>query len=93
MPGSPGRVRAFGLYGAPRTLSYVCVDCAALEIGSYAPAGGTPPGDDTQADVLDSDVSSFYEGYITIVPIEADYTATDQHFTEKLGGMLEAQLH
>jgi 5'/3'-nucleotidase SurE len=83
--------RAFGLFGAPRILSYVCIDCAGLEIGSSATAGGTPSGDDTQADVPDSDVSSFYEGYITIVPIEADYTAADRRFPENLEGMLETQ--
>lgn len=55
--------------------------CASLPIGGALPGGinGFAPAED-QTDVPFSDAVLFNEGYIVIVPIEADYTAKPRNF-------------
>ncbi len=68
---SPG----MGLGGKRGTLGFACPNLAALDIGSSATTNGIRPGaDQTKADKRD-DLTAFQDGYITIVPIQADYTA------------------
>lgn len=68
---SPG----MGLGGQRGTLEFPCPDCGALEIGGSTTTKGIRPGaDQTKANKQD-DLTAFQAGYITIVPIQADYTA------------------
>ena len=66
--------KGLGISGAPHVLSYRCADCAGLTIGKTATSRLTRA-TSTQRDADDSDVAAFYAGYITIVPIEVDFTA------------------
>jgi hypothetical protein len=69
-------------------LHYACEACPALEVGAAAPASAMRPTDDGADDVPDSDVTWFYDGYVTIVPIAADYTAASyQRFVERLSNL------
>ncbi|MCB1731493.1 MAG: 5'/3'-nucleotidase SurE [Halieaceae bacterium] len=64
----------------------ITADCTSLAAGETATAGwllytGDPVAavtDVGQADVKQSDVNLYYEGYITVVPIEANYTASSK---------------
>ena len=75
-----GQSGGFGIGGAARVLTIACPDCIALEPGGSAAAGMDPDQivRDSGTDAPDNDVDAFYDGYITIVPIEGDYTA-DRH--------------
>ena len=68
--------RAFAIFGAQIVLSYECAGCAGLAVGEATQAGMRPE-PDTQPDVVDADTIAFSSGYISIVPIQADYTADD----------------
>lgn len=68
--------RGFPINGKPMKLAYHCPSCNSLQDGGIAeaimqPAPGSVPAN------RDSDSSAFADGYITIVPIEGDYTAHD----------------
>ncbi|MDP6469918.1 MAG: hypothetical protein QF921_14175 [Pseudomonadales bacterium] len=65
----------FGIAGAPRALRYGCDACPGLKVEANATAGGTRAVNDTTAEVPDSDLTWFYDGYIMIVPIAGNYTA------------------
>jgi 5'-nucleotidase len=71
-PLTPAEVQGIQLsvQGRVSTLNLVYVEVAP---GLFVPAlGPAPP---AEPDVKDSDVDGFEEGFITIVPIDADYTA------------------
>lgn len=68
---SPG----LGLGGVRGTLEFPCSDCAALEIGASTTTKGIRPGADNTKEDKRDDLTAFQAGYITIVPIQADYTA------------------
>ncbi len=68
--------RGFPVNGRPVKLVYGCPTCINLQDGGVAeailqPSPGSPSTD------KDSDSAAFAAGYITIVPIEGDYTARD----------------
>jgi 5'-nucleotidase len=67
--------RSIPLGGVARDLSLRCETCLDVAVGDAAPAGLRGMREDRSPDVRDSDVARFTEGYVTIVPIEADYTA------------------
>ncbi len=68
--------RGFPINGRPVKLVYQCPSCNSLQDGGVAEAIMQPsPG--AQTAESDSDSSAFADGYITIVPIEGDYTARD----------------
>ncbi len=65
--------RFFG-FVEPYVTSVRCADCVGLAIGETASSNltrETPP----EPEAEDSDAAAFYAGYITIVPIEADFTS------------------
>jgi 5'-nucleotidase len=69
-----GRTAAFG--GATSTLKLGCYGpCASLPVGGQLPGGITGIAVDETPEVRNADTTAFAEGYVTIVPIEADYTA------------------
>jgi 5'/3'-nucleotidase SurE len=77
--------RAFGIYGRQFVLTYACAGCAGLAVGESAEAGMTA-GTDAQPDIAGADTIAFNAGYITIVPIQGDYTADDyESYAELLG--------
>lgn len=82
-PGSPlgvkvanqGQSPYVDLLGGAASIEVACYTCLDIAVGSSSEGGiaGVVPA--TGKDVKDSDSQLFAEGYITIVPIEADYTA------------------
>lgn len=68
---SPG----LGLGGKRGILEFPCPDCGALEIGASTTTKGIRPGADNTKEDKRDDLTAFQDGYITIVPIQADYTA------------------
>jgi len=80
-----GRFPFIALLGGFNSLEIACYSCFELGIGDSSSggiAGVTPILED---DVKDSDSALFAEGYITIVPIEADYTANAKASQSLLG--------
>lgn len=71
-----GKVLVIG--GVPLAVDFVCFACAVIPVGASSPGGIGGAGFDPTPDVKDSDAEAFVDGYITVVPIEADYTA-DKH--------------
>lgn len=67
--------RLFVIGGTPLSLDFVCFACAFIPVGATSPGGIGGAGFDPTPDVADSDATAFAEGFITVVPIEADYTA------------------
>lgn len=68
-----GRLPLLG--GSRISLEVACYACAFIPVGATSPGGIfgiTPVTDD---DVKQADTDLFAQGYITVVPIEADYTA------------------
>jgi len=60
----------------PVSLQYGCAGaCSALPVGGQLAAGIIGADPNLEPDVADSDLTDFQAGYITVVPIEADYTA------------------
>jgi broad specificity polyphosphatase/5'/3'-nucleotidase SurE len=67
--------------GVPLALDIVCFACAFIPVGATSPGGIGGAGFDPTPDVADSDATAFNAGFITVVPIEADYTAgRHKHF-------------
>ncbi len=76
--------RKLSLGGALVNLTLGCFgSCASLPVGGSLPGGvnGATP-DPDQSDVKLSDATLFNQGFITIVPIEADYTAGKRNFAK-----------
>ena len=61
--------------GVPLAVDFVCFACAFIPVGATSPGGIGGAGFDPTPDVRDSDARAFSQGFITVVPIEADYTA------------------
>ncbi len=70
-----GRLLVLG--GTPLDVSFVCFACAFIPVGASSPGGIGGAGFDPTPDVEGSDATSFVDGFITVVPIEADYTANE----------------
>jgi 5'-nucleotidase len=68
-----GRLLVIG--GVPLAVDFVCFACAVISVGGTSPGGIGGAGFDPTPDVADSDATAFIAGFITVVPIEADYTA------------------
>lgn len=70
-----GRLPYIAQLGGAVSLDIACYACDLIPVGATSPGGiaGTTPL--SEADVKGSDSDLFAQGYITIVPIEADYTA------------------
>jgi 5'-nucleotidase len=69
-----GRTAAFG--GATSTLNIGCYGpCAIVPVGTTIPGGITGIAPDGTPEVRNADTTAFVQGYVTIVPIEANYTA------------------
>lgn len=70
-----GRTARFGV-GFPVAIQFGCYgDCANAPVGTPIPGGISGILEDETTDVRNGDAENFEKGYITIVPIEADYTA------------------
>ena len=92
-PGAPlgvkfanqGRFPYIAQLGGFNSLEIACYACSSLEVGdsSFGGIAGVTP--ILQEDVKGSDSALFAEGYITIVPIEADYTANAKASQSLLG--------
>jgi 5'-nucleotidase len=67
--------RTLVLDGVPLNVDFVCFACAFIPVGATSPGGISGAGFDPTPDVPGSDSSDFGAGFITVVPIEADYTA------------------
>jgi 5'-nucleotidase len=68
-----GRLLVLG--GVPLAIDVVCFACAFIPVGATSPGGIGGAGFDPTPDVDGSDATAFGEGFITVVPIEADYTS------------------
>jgi 5'-nucleotidase len=69
-----GRTAAIG--GGTLTLNIGCYGpCASLPVGGQLAGGITGAVPDETTEVRNADTTAFVQGYITIVPIEADYTS------------------
>jgi 5'-nucleotidase len=67
--------RIFTSGGIPLNLQWVCFGCNAIPAGASTVGGIGAADFDPTEDVSNSDVTNFNAGYITVVPIEPDYTA------------------
>lgn len=68
--------RTLVLGGAPLNIDFVCFACAFIPVGATSPGGIGGAAFDPTPDVQDSDSADFAAGFITVVPIEANYTAS-----------------
>jgi 5'-nucleotidase len=69
-----GRTAAIG--GGTVTLGIGCYGpCATVPVGTTLPGGITGITPDPTPERRDADTTAYAQGYVTIVPIEADYTA------------------
>ena len=69
-----GRTAAFG--GTTSSLNIGCYGpCASVPVGTAIPGGITGIAADETLEVRNADTTAFVQGYVTIVPIEANYTA------------------
>jgi len=68
--------RTLVLGGVPLNVDFVCFACAFIPVGATSPGGIGGAGFDPTPDVKGSDSAAFAAGFITVVPIEADYTAS-----------------
>ena len=68
--------RTLVLGGVPLNIDFVCFACAFIPVGATSPGGIGGAGFDPTPDVAGSDSADFGAGFITVVPIEADYTAS-----------------
>jgi 5'/3'-nucleotidase SurE len=71
-----GRLPFIAQLGGAASLEIACYACSAIDVGQSSPGGIAGVTPITGKDVKNSDSDLFAEGYITIVPIEADYTAS-----------------
>lgn len=69
-----GRTLIIG--GIPLDVDYLCFACAFIPVGASSPGGIGGAGFDPTPDVANSDSAAFAAGFITVVPIKADYTAS-----------------
>jgi 5'-nucleotidase len=69
--------RTLVLGGLPLNVDFVCFACAFIPVGATSPGGIGGVGFDPTPDVKGSDAAAFAAGFITVVPIEADYTASN----------------
>ena len=69
-----GRTLIIG--GIPLDVDYRCFACAFIPVGASSPGGIGGAGFDPTPDVANSDSAAFAAGFITVVPIKADYTAS-----------------
>ncbi len=69
--------RTLVLGGVPLNIDFVCFACAFIPVGATSPGGIGGAGFDPTPDVAGSDSADFGAGFITVVPIEADYTASE----------------
>jgi 5'-nucleotidase len=69
--------RTLVLGGVPLAIDFVCFACAFIPVGATSPGGIGGAGFDPTPDVPGSDSADFNAGFITVVPIEADYTASE----------------
>lgn len=82
-PGAPlgsklanqGRLPFIAQLGGAAALEVACYACLQIPVGAESPGGIAGVTPITDEDVKDADSDLFAQGYITIVPIEADYTA------------------
>lgn len=75
------------LGGTPLAVDFVCFACAFIPVGASSPGGVGGAGFDPTPDVANSDSSAFAAGFISVVPIEADYTASKSNqFKSVLNG-------
>ena len=65
------------LGGTPLAIDFVCFACAFIPVGTSSAGGIGGAGFDPTPDVPGSDSTDFNAGFITVVPIEADYTANE----------------
>jgi len=73
--------------GTPLALDIVCFACAFIPVGSSSPGGIGGAGFDPTPDVKGSDATAFGDGFITVVPIEADYTSgSHEKFNSVING-------
>ncbi len=68
--------RTLVISGVPLNVDFVCFACAVIPVGATSPGGIGGAGFDPTPDVAGSDSADFVGGFITVVPIEADYTAS-----------------
>jgi len=69
--------RVFVIGGVPLNIEFKCFGpCNFLPVGVPTVGGIVGAGFDPTPDVSNSDGANFSAGYITVVPIEADYTAS-----------------
>jgi len=71
------RGHALVIGGVPFAIDFVCSACAFIPVGATSPGGIAGAGFDPTPDVAGSDSSAFGAGFITVVPIEANYTASE----------------
>ncbi len=69
--------RTLILGGVPLDIDFRCFACAFIPVGATSPGGIGGAGFDPTPDASGSDSASFGAGFITVVPIEADYTASE----------------
>ncbi len=82
-----GRFPFIAQLGGFNSLEIACYACLNIPVGGTSPggiAGATPIVED---DVKQSDSVLFAEGYVTIVPIEADYTANPKASQSLVGNL------
>ena len=70
--------------GTPLALDVVCFACAFIPVGASSPGGIGAAGFDPTPDVADSDATAFADGFISVVPIEPDYTARNRRDFESV---------
>jgi len=73
-----GRTLVIG--GIPLDIDFRCFACAVIPVGASSPGGIGGAGFDPTPDVAGSDSADFVAGFITVVPIEADYSASEAVF-------------
>ncbi len=69
-----GRTLVIG--GVPLNIDFECFACDVIPVGTTSPGGIGGAGFDPTPDVAGSDSADFVAGFITVVPIKADYTAS-----------------
>jgi 5'/3'-nucleotidase len=80
-----GRLPFIAQLGGAASLDIACYACLQIPIGASSPGGISGVTPLTEADIKGSDSALFAQGYITIVPIEADYTANPKSTKGLLG--------
>jgi 5'-nucleotidase len=82
-----GRFPFIAQLGGFNSLEIACYACLAIPVGGTSPGGifGVTP--IIEDDVKQSDSALFAEGYVTIVPIEADYTANPKASQSLVGNL------